>query len=195
MSFPAVARTSLAFLIAVIAFPLIPSTYADPPAHAPAHGWRKKHDPEYVGYTGKKWSNDYGVVSGHCNYETAGAVVGGAVGGAIGSKVGEGSDRTIAILVGSVIGAVVGAKIGRDIEQQDRSCIAHSLELARDSKRVTWDNPNTGVKYLLTPKAGVDRDGAHCRAFELRRSLDGRTETTEGEACESREGRWDLVTS
>ena len=28
--------------------------YADPPPWAPAHGWRKKHDPNYVGYTGKK---------------------------------------------------------------------------------------------------------------------------------------------
>ena len=26
--------------------------FADPPAHAPAHGWRKKNDPDYVGYTG-----------------------------------------------------------------------------------------------------------------------------------------------
>ncbi len=191
-----VSRTLAALLLAtVIALPLSPTAYADPPAWAPAHGWRKKHDPEYVGYTGKKWADDYGVVSGHCNYEAVGAVVGGAVGGAIGSSVGKGDNKPIAILVGTVLGAVVGAKIGRDVEQQDRSCIAHSLELARDKTRVAWENPTTGVKYLLIPKTGFDRDGLHCRAFELRRSLDGRSEVSEGKACQSHEGRWDLVTS
>jgi surface antigen len=94
-----------------------------------------------------------------------------------------------------VIGAVVGAKIGRDIEQQDRSCIAHSLELAHDRARVTWDNPNTGVKYMLTPKAGFEQGDLHCRVFELRRSLDGRTEISDGKACQSHEGRWHLVNS
>src|SRR5215510_3448876 len=57
-----------------------------------------------------------------------------------------------------------------------RSCIAHSLELAHDRTRVTWDNPNAGVKYMLTPKAGFEQGDLHCRVFELRRSLDGRTE-------------------
>jgi surface antigen len=187
-------RFAAAVLMATFGLPIAPSAYADPPSWAPAHGWRKKHDPDYVGYTGKKWPDDYGVVSGHCNYEAVGAVVGGAVGGAIGSSVGKGDNKPIAILVGSVVGAVIGAKIGRDIEQQDRSCIAHSLELAQDRTRVTWENPNTGVKYLLTPKSGFERDGLHCRAFELRRAAGGGTETSQGKACQSQEGRWDLVT-
>ena len=193
MSLPYIIRGAAFLLIAALTAPLAPAVYADPPQWAPAHGWRKKHDPEYVGYTGKKWPDDYGVISGHCNYETAGAVVGGAVGGAIGSTVGKGDDKPVAILVGSVIGAVIGARIGREIEQQDRSCIAHSLELAHDRTKVTWDNPNTGVKYLLTPQGGFDRDGKHCRAFELRRTLNGRDEKSEGKACQSREGRWELV--
>jgi len=155
MSPAPVVRISVVLLIGAIALPFSPAGYADPPAWAPAHGWRKKHDPEYVGYTGKKWPEDYGVVSGHCNYETAGAVVGGTIGGAVGSSVGKGDAKPVAILVGWVIGAVIGARIGRDIEQQDRSCIAHSLELAHDRTRVTWDNPNTGVKSLLTPKGGL----------------------------------------
>ena len=47
---------------------------ADPPAHAPAHGWRKKNDPSYVGYTGTAWPRDYGITTGHCNREEIGAV-------------------------------------------------------------------------------------------------------------------------
>ena len=37
------------------------SASATPPAHAPAHGWRAKHDPYYVGYTGNHWERDYGI--------------------------------------------------------------------------------------------------------------------------------------
>jgi len=41
---------------------------ADPPDHAPAHGWRKKHgrgdddDQGYEGYEGKHWDRDYAVL-------------------------------------------------------------------------------------------------------------------------------------
>ena len=32
---------------------------SQPPPHAPAHGWRKKNDPYYVGYTGRQWERDF----------------------------------------------------------------------------------------------------------------------------------------
>lgn len=46
------------------------TSYADPPAHAPAHGWRKKHDPYYQGYSGYQWQRDYGVIRGECQWQT-----------------------------------------------------------------------------------------------------------------------------
>jgi hypothetical protein len=54
---------------------------ADPPPHAPAHGWRKKNDPNYVGYSGVRYEHDFGIVSGRCNRQEIATVVGGAVGG------------------------------------------------------------------------------------------------------------------
>ncbi len=69
------------------------TAFADPPAHAPAHGWRKKHDPGYVGYSGDRWENDYEVSSGRCNREQIGAVLGGVAGGVIGSKVASPDNR------------------------------------------------------------------------------------------------------
>src|SRR5258707_819066 len=68
---------------------------ADPPPWAPAHGWRKKNDPNYVGYTGRKWEKDYGVVEGHCNTQAIGAVLGGVVGGAVGSRASSCSRRAM----------------------------------------------------------------------------------------------------
>ena len=76
-------NAALAALATVLALPAM----ADPPPHAPAHGWRKKHDPYYVGYTGRHWNDDYGVRSGRCDRDRVGTALGAVVGGAIGAAV------------------------------------------------------------------------------------------------------------
>ncbi|KPK04092.1 MAG: hypothetical protein AMJ64_14395, partial [Betaproteobacteria bacterium SG8_39] len=74
---------------------------ATPPAHAPAHGWRAKHDPYYRGYTGHEWERDYGITQGRCNRDEVGMITGAVIGGAIGSTVAKGDSRVIAILAGA----------------------------------------------------------------------------------------------
>ena len=147
---------TLAALALMLAAP--PTSYADPPPHAPAHGWRKKHDPNYVGYTGKKWDRDYGVIDGRCNREAVGAVLGGGVGGAIGSQVVKGEGRAVAIVVGSVLGAVIGSKIGRELDEADRGCIGHALELAADGKPVDLGQPAIGVELCSDAHARVQAE-------------------------------------
>src|SRR5437764_1236152 len=71
--------------LAIASTLLTASIFADPPDHAKAHGWRKKHDAQYVGYTGREWEHDYGVVEGHCDRKEVGTVIGGVAGGVIGS--------------------------------------------------------------------------------------------------------------
>src|SRR5262245_47970248 len=95
---------------------------ADPPDHAPAHGWRKKHDPAYVGYTGTQWEHDYQVSSGSCNREEIGAVVGGVVGGVIGAHNSSEENRTVAVIVGAAVGALIGSRIGKSLDNADRGC-------------------------------------------------------------------------
>ncbi len=106
--------------------PMAPDTFANPPSWAPAHGWRKKNDPEYRGYTGRQWSDDYGVSTGRCNREAVATALGGVIGGALGSVVGKGDGRTVAIIVGSVLGAAIGNKIGRDLDNADRGCLGQA---------------------------------------------------------------------
>ena len=185
--FPAVPAV-FALLALAIAFP----APADPPPWAPAHGWRKKHDPYYVGYTGHKWEKDYGVIGGRCNTEAVGAVLGGAVGGVVGSQVGKGSDRVIATILGTAVGAVVGAKIGRDIDERDRACMGHALELMGDGRPVAWKNPATGVDYRLTPVKGYDVGGVPCRDFTTRAAYGGKSDTTRGTACRRGDGVWEF---
>ena len=100
-----VSRTLSVLLSAIIA---APTALADPPAHAPAHGWRAKQaQPYYVGYDGHHWSRDYGVREGRCDRDEVGAVLGAVAGGAIGSTVAQGDQRIVAILHLAVPGAGV----------------------------------------------------------------------------------------
>jgi surface antigen len=168
---------------------------AEPPAHAKAHGWRKKNDPNYVGYTGKKWAKDYGVVEGRCNAKAVGAVLGGAVGGVIGSQVGKGDDRPVAILVGTVLGAVIGSKIGAEIDSGDRGCMGHALELAGERKPVRWKNEQTGVSYTLTPTRNFKQGELPCREFTTVTSKGGKAAAPiTGVACRKAAGEWEFRT-
>lgn len=165
--------------------------HADPPGHAKAHGWRKKHDPAYAGYQGKRWQQDYGIVSmGRCDTDAVLAVAGAAIGGVVGAQMSRDADdvgRAIAVIAGSAVGAVIGSRVGRQIDQTDQACIGHALELGATGQAVRWDREQ--VHYVLTPLRDLD-DG--CRRFELRASRDGRHESVTRVACHVSEGRWQL---
>jgi surface antigen len=177
-------------LLAFLALTMLPiAAPAEPPSWAPAHGWRKKNDPNYVGYTGKKWEKDYGVLEGTCNTKEVGAVVGAAVGGAIGSRHGNDSNRPVAILVGGVIGAVIGAKIGHAIDDADRACMGHALELAGEQKTVRWKN-SAGVQYELTPVRNIGEGKNACREFVTHVSTGRAGEDVKGAACRRANGEW-----
>jgi surface antigen len=179
--------------LALFMLALPPATYADPPSHAPAHGWRKKHDPYYLGYTGQKWPKDYGVLGGQCDHTAIGAALGGAVGAAVGSQIGEGDGRTVAIIVGGALGAMLGAKIAQDMDAADRACIGHALELAPDGRPVVWTNTQAGVQYMVTPTRGFTQDGRECREFTTERNVGGKKSKSAGKACRVQDGEWRIL--
>lgn len=180
---PASCRAALAAALALI---LIPA-WATPPSHAPAHGWRKQHDPYYLGYTGRKWEQDYGILAGKCHRETVGAVLGGIVGGAIGSQVGKGDGNKVAIIVGTALGAILGAKAGREMDLADAACLGHALELAKDGQRVSWSD-GAGTQYRVKPLKGFSAGGLPCRSFEL--TVGG--QSVRQNACQTGPGNWEL---
>jgi surface antigen len=184
------------FVAVVIACLLLGSwtmqAFADPPPHAPAKGWRKKHDPEYVGYTGTRWERDYEVSSGHCNRQAIGAVLGAAAGGVIGSRV-DTDNPTVATIIGAAVGALIGSQIGKSLDEADRGCFGHALEIAAPGKRVSWDNPNTGVHYEILPLQGRKIDAQTCRDFTLIATRGSKKSTEKGLACQSRAGVWELA--
>jgi len=186
-------RNKLGLLATISATVVLSSgALANPPAHAPAHGWRKKHDPEYVGYTGTKWERDYDISSGHCNREEIGAVVGGVIGGAIGARTASEENRTVAVIIGAAVGALVGSRIGRQLDEADRGCFGHALEIGSAGHSVQWNNPATGVSYVVVPGAGEKLDGKSCRKFSLTASRGTATEKRSGTACQTSIGSWTI---
>jgi len=185
-------RQLLARMIVGAALTLPCIALATPPSWAPAHGWRKKNDPTYAGYSGREWDHDYGVRTGRCDRTEIGAVLGGVAGAAVGAEVGKGDNRVVAMVVGTVIGAAIGAEIGRRMDKTDRHCVGHALELADAGQTVSWSNPSTRVSYQLTPlDKGANEDG--CRKFRL--VATGGFGLSEGRtvACAGPDGVWNLA--
>lgn len=184
-------RTALLLAMLICAWGA--EAFADPPAHAPAHGWRKKHDPYYVGYTGTRWERDYEVASGRCNRQEIGAVLGGVAGGVVGSKVASPENRTVGIIIGAAAGALLGARIGRELDEGDRGCFGHTLEIARPGGRVVWANEATGVRYSLVPGEGRQEGGLTCRPFTLEGVAGAQKSKRVGKACQSSQGVWRVM--
>jgi len=171
----------LIFLFAAL---LAVPTMAAPPPHAPAHGYRNKAA-KYRGYTGAEWEQDYGVAAGRCNTDTVLAVLGAAGGAVIGNRTASPENRTIATIAGAVLGAIVGNEIGEAIDDGDRGCVGHSLEVGRIGRAVTWTNPRTRVVHELTPVR--DLPGG-CRLFNYRVGPKARTVTLRG--CRGADATW-----
>jgi surface antigen len=187
---PAERRLAFRALLAVTLLPCV--ALATPPPWAPAHGWRAKNDPTYAGYSGRNWDHDYGVQSGRCDREQVGALLGGIAGAAIGAEAGKDGGRAVAVAIGTVIGAAIGAEIGHRMDNTDRACTGHALELASPGRSVTWRNPASGITYQLTPvEHPSSADG--CRKFRL--IATGSFGLSEGRAtaCTSADGVWRLA--
>lgn len=184
----ALVKPALALLLAAtLAAPVM----ADPPAHAPAHGYRDKGKDKdkqarrYRGYTGIEWQEDYGVREGRCNTDTVLAVLGAAGGAVIGNRTASAENRTIATIVGAVAGGLIGNEIGEAIDDGDRGCIGHGLEVGAVGQRISWTNPHTRVAYTLRPVADL-KNG--CRRFEYRPGASARVQTMT--ACRREGAAW-----
>ena len=167
---------------------------ADPPAHAPAHGYHKhkdrhgdhdRHKPGHARHKGKSgvvYASDYGIASGRCNRNEIGAVIGGVSGAVIGGTVTDREDRVVGMVVGGVVGAILGHAIGDRMDDRDRACMGHALDLGKAGAPVVWTHSNT--RYRFVPGRDA-RDG--CRYATL--SVDGK-KPREVLACPAGRGDW-----
>lgn len=173
------------------------AAWADPPHHAPAHGYYKNnHDDddddrrhkkhrkhkEYRGHSGVVYDNDYGIRSGRCNRDAIGAVIGGVAGAVIGGQVADREDRVVGMVIGGVVGAVIGHAVGDRMDDRDRACMGHALDVGKPGVPVAWKHGTTRYQFVPGRSAGEG-----CRHVTLR--VDG-GKPHPSVACPSGRGEW-----
>ena len=147
----------------------------EPPKPAPVVSTGQK--PNYVGYTGIPWSKDYGIVSGRCDFAVAAK--------ALGMQDGP---RSIAL-------AVAGSgdsKLVDSMDERDRACMGHALELVRKGNTTAWTNPESGRAYRVTLGQDYVHAGLPCREFAAVVTAMGAQESVKGGACRRPEAKWEL---
>lgn len=130
----------------------------------------------YPGYTGQKWSQDFGIARGTCNSAALGATLAGN------------GERPVAMMRASHAAA--------SLDAADRGCWGHALELSVEKKTVVWTNSEKLVRYRFTPTRNLQQAERPCREFTFQMSVLGREHLLKGVACRRGEGRaeaeWEL---
>jgi len=122
-----------------------------------------------------------------------GVIIGAIAGGLLGNQVGGGSGRVLATIVGSVAGGVIGGSIGSSMDDTDRLKTSAAFENVRTGVPSTWENPDTGYEYVVTPTSTYESGTGPCREYTLDATIGGKTEQIYGTACRQADGSWLVV--
>jgi len=134
------------------------------------------------------------IAQGCATKEQTGALIGGAAGAAVGSTIGRGEGRTAAIILGTLAGTMIGQTMGRYMDQQDRMRTAMVLENNRTNQPTSWNNPDTGNAYVVTPTRTYETAQGPCREFTMDATIGGqRQKDVYGTACRQPDGSWKIV--
>lgn len=126
--------------------------------------------------------------------EEQGMVIGGILGGVLGSQVGQGHGRTTAIIAGTVIGSMIGGSVGKSMDETDRIKTAQTLETVRTGVSSSWQNPDTGNRYTVTPTRTYEPSaGAPCREYVIDAVIGGKPEKVYGTACRQPDGSFPVA--
>ena len=120
----------LALAAATLALPAVPAA-ADPPAWAPAHGWRNHHgrvavydrhgryrEPRLITRRSHIWRGRDGRYYCRRDNGTTGLIIGAAGGALVGRSLDRRGDRA----TGTIVGAALGALLGREIDRGELRC-------------------------------------------------------------------------
>lgn len=132
------------------------------------------------------------VVLTACNptKENIGTLAGAGTGAAVGTQIGGGRGQLAAVVAGTLIGAYVGQSIGRSLDEVDRMKMERALERQPTGQTASWENPDSGHNYSVTPTDTYEREGRPCRDYTTEAVIDGKREVVHGTACRQPDGRW-----
>ena len=166
---------SYKFIVFSFAACLAISVHADAPNTFPGLSFGSKNG-NFVGYTGKNWDNDFGVLSGECNVQAILALA-----------QNPGTENAVAKIMVETTYRNIFPNTAEALEQTiDSNCFGHTLELVPTGKSVHWKNPETGFDVYITPGGKSDT----CRTYTGITIMNGKKNRIKGEACSIRKGVW-----
>jgi len=126
-----------------------------------------------------------------CTKEQVGQATGGALGGYLGSRVGGSTTTRLAVTAaGALAGSLIGGSLGRNMDELDRLKTTGALESAPTGTATSWQNPDTGASYTVTPTRTFETASGPCREYTTQAIIDGRSEQVIGTACRQADGSW-----
>lgn len=175
-----------------------PAAYAEPPYWGPpGHAKERHYKPRPIyddRYDYRPAPTSYRSTSAGSGSGLVGSLLGAAVGAAVGNNFGGGNGRIAAVAGGAVIGAIVGGNIGRSMQRADYVRVNSALETAPTGRTTTWQNPDSGVTYNVTPtRTYQTTDNRYCREYTTTGIIGGRQEQLYGTACRQPDGSWEKV--
>lgn len=89
--------------------------------------------------------------------KVGGAAIGAVIGGvAAGLLLGKASGKIGTALLGAAVGGLIGQQIGSLLDCKDQQAVeaktAEAISTGQDGQTVTWSNPQTGAKAVITPQ-------------------------------------------
>ena len=126
-------------------------------------------------------------------HQIGGGLIGGIAGGVIGSQIGRGSGQVAAIIGGTLAGAALGSYVGGYMDRVDPKNMSQTLETRPTGETSTWQNPDTGHEYQVTPlRTYKTAEGRYCREFNTQVNIGGEMKDAYGTACRMSDGSWKI---
>jgi len=130
----------------------------------------------FIGYTGKGWNNDFGVLRGQCDAKQVQAE----------SLRGSLTEQMAYVESGEAFKSIFPETALVDAFAVDSHCFGHTMELVPSGQAVRWINPANGIGVYLSPGAKSDT----CRTYLGVTIVNGEKTKFRGEVCSPSKGLW-----
>jgi surface antigen len=154
--------------------------------------WRNRYQPAYT------YVDDNFYQQCRQTVDPGGVIAGALIGGLLGNTVARGGARAPATVAGVILGGATGAALTRNLSCDDRSYAYRAyydgFNSNRPNSRWDWRNPNNGnYGEFQVGDYYDDPDGFRCSTYSQRIFVNGRSQTSNGRACQQPDGNWTIV--
>lgn len=160
----------------------------------------------YTGYGGTRWSTDYGIGAGRCDRDAIVLQVEDSRKTLVQRHEENLKNRTVGIIgATSGSGVLLSTRLGGRLDERDRHCLGHVLEVGAVGREVTWVNPTTRQAFVavvneLTPTTRIPTGSGpkaqdRCRVLVLTTNSVGVAARGPAQtliACQANPGVWSI---